>query len=94
MQTRGAVVEEEDVLEIHTALICDVDANVAVSARWIGDASLNHIGKVAAKVSYVNSSFDFLPIQRKELFANLAAYPGQSVRLSLETSPILYRIRT
>lgn len=82
MEIGGAVVEEKDFLEIYTALICDVDADVAVSARWIGDASLDHIGKVAAKVSHVNSRFDFLSVQRKEFFANLAAYPGQSVRLS------------
>jgi hypothetical protein len=94
VQIGGAVVEEEDFLEIYTALIRDVDADVAVSARSIGDCFLNHVGEVMAKVSYVNSDLDFLPVQRKELFANLAAYPGQSVRFSLETTPILYEIRS
>ena len=92
MKMRGVVVEEDDFLEIYTALIRDVDADIAVCARWIGDGLLDHVGEIMVKVFNVDSDFDLLPVQRKEFFANLAAYPGQSVRLSLETPPILYMI--
>ena len=43
---RGAVVEEEYFLEIYTALLRDVDTDVAISTLWIGAGVLDHVGEV------------------------------------------------